>query len=196
MAKRVIITGGIGTGKSVVSTMLKVMRYPVYDCDSMALKLMNEDTALVEQITRLLGVQAYDRQRRYDRIWVASKVFEQPVLLDRLNALVHPAVARDIDRWQQSASADIVFVETALMRQSGLHEHADAIWRVTAPDTLRVLRVQRRSGLTAEQVGKRIEAQRLKEIPCQGEVVLNNDGVTPLMPQLIDALAKLNQNNI
>ena len=186
--RRVIITGGIGSGKSVVSHMLLVMGYPVYDCDSRAIDIIDTDSSLKAAIVELLGKQAYDKNGHYDRQWVAQQVFTDRSLLDKINNLVHPAVLRDIERWSQQQSGSYCFVETALMRQSGLNMLADVIWRVTAPDTLRIDRVRRRSGLTAHQVMERIEAQRSKEAPFDEEIVLVNDGCRPLLPQVMAAL--------
>jgi len=189
--KRVIVTGGIGSGKSMVCRMLQVMGYPVYDCDSQAIRLINDDTQLKCDITTLLGSRAYDSQGRYDRAWVAARVFADPQLLQQINALVHPAVLCDIDRWAARQCGLASFVETALMRQSGLNIGADAIWRVTAPTDVRIARVRRRSGLSERQIAERIAAQHSKEAPFDGEVTLVNDDHQPLLPQLIQALDKL-----
>ena len=191
----VIITGGIGSGKSVVSRMLTVMGYPVYDCDSQAITLIDHDLQLRADIVALLGSEAYDAQGHYNRHWVATRVFGNRTMLEQINALVHPAVIRDINRWTQGLDCSMCFVETALMRQSGLNLMADAIWRVTAPDDVRILRVVRRSGLTASQVAQRIEAQRSKEAPFDGETVLVNDNSRTLLTQVLEALAKLNNFN-
>ena len=188
---RVVITGGIGSGKSVVSHIVAVMGIPVYDCDSEAIRLLHVDDSLRRDVIALLGLEAYDRQGGYDRRWVGNRVFAQPQLLEQLNALVHPAVARDIGRWASEQESDLVMIETALMRQSGLNKMADAIWRVVAPDEVRVARVRQRSGLTAHQVQERIEAQRRKESPFDGEVILVNDGVKALLPQVFNALEQL-----
>ena len=86
--RRVIITGGIGSGKSVVSHMLLVMGYPVYDCDSRAIDLIDTDSSLKAAIVELLGKQAYDKNGHYDRQWVAQQVFTDRSLLDKINNLV------------------------------------------------------------------------------------------------------------
>lgn len=192
--RRIIITGGIGSGKSMVSRMLLVMGFPVYDCDSQAIRLIDCDEQLKHDIVALLGTEAYDLTGHYNREWVAERVFGNRQLLDQINALVHPAVIRDIQRWSLSLSTSMCFVETALMRQSGLNKMADCIWRVDAPDELRIARVQRRSALTAGQIAQRIDAQRRKEAPFDHETVLVNDGLRPLLPQVIDAISVLNNS--
>ena len=186
--RRIIITGGIGSGKSMVSRMLRVMGYPVYDCDSQAMRLIHENEQLRCEIVALLGAQAYDVQGHYNRQWVSDKVFANPVLLQKLNDCVHPAVARDIERWIQGYSTDCVFVETALLRQSGLIIMADDVWRVTAPEQLRIKRVQHRSDLTEQQVRKRILAQQQREAPYPDERIIVNDECLPLLPQILQLI--------
>lgn len=183
--RRVIITGGIGSGKSMVSQMLQVMGYPVYDCDSQAMRLIHEDEQLRCEIISLLGPQAYDAQGCYNRQWVSEQVFANPDLLKRLNACVHPAVVRDIERWAERQNSDPIFIETALLRQSGLIVMTDDIWRVTSPEPLRIARVQRRSALTEQQVRQRMIAQQLREESYPDEHVLVNDERKPLLPQIL-----------
>lgn len=183
--KRVIITGGIGSGKSMVSQMLRVMGYPVYDCDSQAMRLIHEDDRLRCEIISLLGPHAYDAQGNYNRQWVSQRVFAEADLLKNLNGCVHPAVARDIERWSEQQNSDQVFVETALLRQSGLIVTADDVWRVTAPESMRIARVQQRSGLTEQQVKQRITSQQQRETPFPGEHIIVNDGQHPLLPQIL-----------
>ena len=96
----VIITGGIGSGKSMVSQLLKVMGYTVYDCDSRAKELMLTDATLKGQLTELLGPETYAADGRLNRPYVASRIFGNQELLGQMNALVHPAVAADIRRRQ------------------------------------------------------------------------------------------------
>ncbi len=100
----VIITGGIGSGKSMVSQLLKVMGYTVYDCDSRAKKLMLTDATLKGQLTELLGPETYAADGQLNRPYVASRIFGNQELLGQMNALVHPAVAADIRRRQLAFS--------------------------------------------------------------------------------------------
>ena len=89
------ITGGIGSGKSVIARQLRQMGYEVYDTDSQAKRLIVEDSKIRKQITALFGSQAY-KDGVYQTAFVAQQVFADPTLLARLNAIVHPAVRQDI----------------------------------------------------------------------------------------------------
>ena len=192
--KLIAITGGIGSGKSVVSRMLQVMGYEVYDCDSRAKRLMNEDALVRDQIVSAFGTESYCADGSLNKGYLGSVAFTDEQSLSRLNAIVHPATARDIVQWaeQQAASgADAAFVETALLRTARLDRLVDQVWHVTAPALVRIDRVRVRSGLTAQQVRDRMAAQSLEEALAPGECAIVNDDKSAVMPQVADLLAKL-----
>ena len=192
--KLIAITGGIGSGKSVVSRMLQVMGYEVYDCDSRAKRLMNEDALVRDQIVSAFGTESYCADGSLNKSHLGSVAFTDEQSLSRLNAIVHPATARDIVQWaeQQAASgADAAFVETALLRTARLDRLVDQVWHVTAPALVRIDRVRVRSGLTAQQVRDRMSAQSLEEALAPGECAIVNDDKSAVMPQVADLLAKL-----
>lgn len=196
--KLIAITGGIGSGKSVVARMAQVMGYEVYDCDSRAKALMVEDRELRHALIQAFGNGIYMADGNIDRQRLSAIAFSDKDALARLNALVHPATARDMKRWaehQAMAGASIAFVETALLRTAGLDKHVDAIWHVTAPAQVRIERVMTRSGLTAEQVTDRIAAQQCEDSIKPDEQVIINDNVTALLPQIIGLLNQLKTTN-
>jgi dephospho-CoA kinase len=194
----IIITGGIGSGKSMVSQLLKVMGYTVYDCDSRAKELMLTDATLKGQLTELLGPETYAADGRLNRPYVASRIFGNQELLGQMNALVHPAVAADIRRRQldfsktlrqglskgldktlrqglgQGFSKTPFFVETAIYFDSGFDKYAqaDRVWCVAAPLELRIQRAMHRDGTDRQ----RIEARILSQMP-QEEKIKKSDAV-------------------
>ena len=186
----IAITGGIGSGKSVVSRVVRVMGYGVYDCDSRAKSLMTQDPMVRQQLMEVFGKEVYLADGSLNRAHL-SAAFTDPSALARLNAIVHPATATDLINWadeQAEAGAEIAFVETALLRTSGLDRVVDDVWHVTAPDQVRIDRVIARSGLTATQVKERMMAQRDEEAPADGEHIIINDNVTALLPQILKEL--------
>ena len=187
----IAITGGIGSGKSVVSRLVNVMGYEVYDCDSRARLLMTEDSMVRQQLVEAFGKDTYLDDGSLNRAHLSAIAFSDPSVLTRLNAIVHPATATDMISWadeQADAGATAAFVETALLRTAGLDRVVDEVWHVTAPDQVRIDRVMARSGLTADQVRERMASQRDEEAPLDGEQVLVNDNVTALLPQVIRLL--------
>ena len=186
----IAITGGIGSGKSVVSRVVRVMGYGVYDCDSRAKSLMTQDPMVRQQLMEVFGKEVYLADGSLNRAHL-SAAFTDPSALARLNAIVHPATATDLINWadeQAEAGAEIAFVETALLRTSGLDRVVDDVWHITAPDQVRIDRVIARSGLTAAQVKERMAAQRDEEAPADGEHIIINDNVTALLPQIVKEL--------
>ena len=186
----IAITGGIGSGKSVVSRVVRVMGYEVYDCDSRAKSLMTQDSMVRQQLMEAFGKEVYLPDGSLNRAHL-SAAFTDPSALARLNAIVHPATATDLINWadeQAEAGAEIAFVETALLRTAGLDMVVDDVWHVTAPDQVRIDRVIARSGLTAAQVKERMAAQHDEEAPADGEHIIINDNVTALLPQIVKEL--------
>ncbi len=164
--KLIAITGGIGSGKSVVSHVVKVMGYEVYDCDSRAKALMTDDADVREQLITEFGEETYLADGSLNRAHLSAAAFSDQEALARLNAIVHPATARDMKRWsdeQAATGSNISFVETALLRTAGLDKLVDGVWHVTAPAEVRIERVMARSGLTAQQVRERMSAQSAEE---------------------------------
>ena len=174
----IAITGGIGSGKSVVARMVQVMGFQVYDCDSRAKALMTDDEEVRKQLTVAFGKDVFLEDGTLNRQHLSAVAFADDKALSRLNAIVHPATARDMQRWateQEHRGASMAFVETALLRTARLDSVVDGVWHVTAPDTVRIERVIARNGLTAQQVLERMEAQRDEERIDPGEHVIIND---------------------
>lgn len=187
----IALTGGIGAGKSVVARLLRTMGYAVFDCDIEARMLMDGDDDIKARIGAEIAAEAIDGQGAIDRARLSEIVFADAEKLARLNAIVHGAVKERLARWCERQNKRPVFVETAILYQSGLNRMVDAEWRVEAPAEIRVARVMARNGISREQVMARIEAQRYT--PADGEPmpetrIIENDGTTPLLPQVLDLL--------
>lgn len=183
------ITGGIGSGKSVVSRFLRAMGYAVYDSDAEAKRIMDGDETLKKQLSEIFGADIY-AGGRLDRRALAGKVFSDVSALERLNAAVHPAVRVDFRRWAEAhGDATIVFMESAILTESGFTDMVDAVWLVEAPEEIRVARIVRRDSCSAQEARQRIRAQWSDEAKERyASVVLHNDGKKPLIPQILGAL--------
>ena len=190
----IAITGGIGSGKSVVATMVKVMGFDVYDCDSRARALMTDDADVRRQLVDTFGEQVYLNDGSINRQYLSEVAFRDDKALARLNAIVHPATASDMKRWaarQMADGATAAFVETALLRTAGLDREVDRVWHVTAPDDVRVARVMVRSGLSDGQVRERMAAQAVEDTIADGEHVIINDNKAAVLPQVIRLLKEI-----
>lgn len=188
----VLITGGIGSGKSVVSRVLRIRGYEVYDCDYEARRLMNSDAALLQSLCRRWGDEAVINGET-NRPFVARKVFGNPEELRWLNSRVHGAVKRDIsERLRRNPS---MMVECAIPESSGITEMSRRVWLVDAPEELRLRRAMKRSSCSAAEVQSRMAAQ-LSEyavLPAERLSVITNADDSLLLPQIDKLLNQIEQ---
>lgn len=197
------VTGGIGSGKSTVLRSIARRGYPVYDCDAEAKRLILEDSEVRRQMVELFGEEVY-RDGVYQTQMVAEQVFADKSKLARLNAIVHPAVERDIRRWAEQhtsniehQTANILFVESAILISSGLAKLCDAVVLITAPEEERIERVLLRAAkrgqqMDAEHVRARIHAQIIEEESLREQsydLKLVNDDATPI-PEIVEQLIR------
>lgn len=219
----IAISGGIGSGKSVVARILTAMGFPVYDCDSRARMLIDSSHAIKAEICDRLGDCCIDDAGLLDRRKVAGIVFSDPDKLALLNEITHSAVREDLKKWvncqpvlsclqgnTQDNSQDrlqdtthdrqrrpdysrlttVMFVETAILYQSGIDRMVDAVIEVTAPPEIRIERIMRRNRLSRTEALDRINAQNI-EVTAPHEVVypIVNDSINAVIPQLMNILS-------
>ncbi len=182
--KRIGLTAGIGSGKSVVSKILIALGYPVYDTDQQARLLMHTSEQIREQLTAHFGPALY-ADGQLDRKALAAVVFGDAAQLAKLNQIVHPVVRDDYRRWVAAQTSRLVFIESAILYDSGLSAEVDAVWYVQAPIDLRIARVIARDGCTHEQVKARIAAQMDEASVLQRvQAVIANGAHDALLPQI------------
>ncbi|MHA7058971.1 dephospho-CoA kinase [Aquimarina sp. M1] len=174
MTKTVGLTGGIGSGKSTVAKMFAKFDIPVYIADDEAKKLMSEETTVKKQIVDLLGVKAYSN-KGLNRTYIANKVFNNKELLEKLNQIVHPAVATHFNAWKKEQKSTYVIKEAAILFENGGYNHCDFTILVTAPEEVRIERVLKRDNSTRSQVVARLHNQwkDAKKIPMADFVIQN-----------------------
>lgn len=184
------ITGGIGGGKSTLSDRLSGRGYKIYNSDLRARLLQNEDLELVDAIKKLLGDDIY-KNGELDRPAVAAIVFQNKALLQQLNQLVHPAVRADFERWKEANNTEnLLFVESAIMFESGLALLMDKVVLMTASEEVRIARVVKRDGISPEQVLARMMHQLPEDEKIKrAHYVIHSDDHQPLNDK-IDALLR------
>ena len=196
------ITGGIGSGKSVIAKQLRQMGYEVYDTDSEAKRLVVEDAHVREQITALFGPEAY-KDGVYQTAFVAQQVFNSPPfrgeseggLLSALNAIVHPAVHQDIlnrftsPPFRGESEGGLLFIECAILYTAHLDQLCDKVVVVTAPEEVRLARTIARDHSDIDKVRARMRAQNVEEDIRRADIIINNDGNTPI-PILCEQILK------
>ena len=198
------ITGGIGSGKSVIARQLRKMGYSVYDTDSEAKRIIVEDATVREQMTALFGEEVY-KDGVYQTALVAQQVFADKNLLAKLNAIVHPAVKQDIITKFRSLGvtsepsapseplnndSGLFFIECAILFQAGFDVLCDKVVAVTAPEDIRLERVIARDHSDMNKVRARMRAQEAERDIERADIVINNDGTTPI-PTLCEEIIHL-----
>ena len=152
------LTGGIGSGKSTVGKLLEELGVPVYNSDTEAKQLMNRSKVLRRKIVQLLGEASYVNDQ-LNRPYIAKKVFNDKLLLGKLNNIVHPAVRKHFLRWAKKKGQPYVVQETALLFENRMEEFYDKIVLVTAPRNVRIERIIARDGSTRQEVLDRMDNQ-------------------------------------
>lgn len=182
------ITGGIGSGKSLISRIFHCLGIPVYDADSRAKNLMTTDGILVGQIKEEFGSLSYHSDGNLDRAYLSKAAFEHPGLLEKLNSLVHPRVALDYSRWVDSHQGQKYLLrEAALLYEAGVYTSMDKIIVVSAPEDIRLNRVRTRDPQRTEEDIKSImqnqwpEEEKLR----RADYVIYNDDRRLVIPQVL-----------
>ncbi|MDP4201665.1 MAG: dephospho-CoA kinase [Bacteroidota bacterium] len=187
------ITGGIGSGKSVISKLLVAMGYPVYDSDAEAKKIMQSDLSVIKELQLEFGEDTYINNQ-LNKQHLANEVFGNPERLRALNAIVHPAVKRHFQAWTKQQSGSVVFLETAILFESGFNSETHKVILVTAPLDIRIERVVRRDQCTQEQVMQRIALQWTEEAKAlKSDFIIVNDGQHSLIKQTEKIISELTQ---
>lgn len=193
-SKRLIaITGGIGSGKSVVSAILRIKGFPVYDCDSRAKILMNTNQNIKNDLISFFGEDCILEDGKINAQYISSIVFKDKTALRKINSIVHPRVKEDI-LFEYSNSKGVMFVETAILLQSNLLDIIDEVWLVDAPEEVRIKRVMSRNSVSADEVKRRIKAQSGQDYSALENLnTITNDGNCALLPQIACLTAKFDK---
>ena len=182
------VTGGIGSGKSIVCQVFRALGIPVYEADERAKWLTEHDPILKADIRRVLGPNAYTPLGQYNRAWVASQVFADPALLAALNAVIHPRVFADTAAWvNEQADKPYIIKEAALMKAAGSGNSLDKVIVVQAPLALRIERIRKRDPHRSETEIRNIidrqisDAERLQ----LADYVIENNERQLVLPQIV-----------
>jgi dephospho-CoA kinase len=159
---RLGLTGGIASGKSAVAAMLREMGFAVLDADSLAHKLIEPGQPAYDEVLQEFGQSVLAPDGRVDRPKLSAIVFNDRAKLDRLNAIVHPRVAEVIfsqfEVWRRAGVRDAVFVEAALLIESGIHKNLDGLVVAWCDPDQQLERLVAR-GLSQAEARRRIAAQ-------------------------------------
>ena len=193
---KVGITGGIGSGKSIVSRILKTMGHPVFDADQTAKDLYLEKHIKIS-VMEVLGELSYLENGQPNKKYIAEHIFNNPVLLQSINNILHPEVNRRFFDWVNlNIDANIVFKEAAIMFESGSNKTVDLVVGVLANESIRISRVMNRDNKSESEIRKIMMHQmKENELARICDYTIINDDSLPLMPQILKLLEKLKSSN-
>lgn len=180
------ITGGIGCGKSVVSKIIGLMGYPVYDSDKNAKKIVDESDEIRAGLISRFGTEIYNGTK-LNRKLLAEKIFSDNEARSFVNSLIHPAVLKDFIRWSELnlKKVDVVFIESAILFESGFNKYVDKILLVISTDKLRIERIRKRDNALISEIRKRIQSQiPKKELIKKSDFIIKNDEKRSLLQQI------------
>ena len=185
--RTVIVTGGIGSGKSAVCALLRERGIPVYDCDARAKALYSRRPALTARLEEALAMPLRDASGRLDKARLSARIFSDTRARETLEGILYPALLQDFRRWRSRQRAPFVVLESAVILSKPVFDGvADAVVWVQAPEELRIARTMARDGASREEVLGRIRAQAFPKEKM--DVVLPNDGTPGQLAEAVDHL--------
>ncbi|MES2681741.1 MAG: dephospho-CoA kinase [Bacteroidota bacterium] len=186
------LTGGIGSGKSVVAKILETMGCVIFNSDNAAREIYH-DPEVRTKVTALLGSQSYLTATTINKKHIGAQIFGNSELLLQLNNIIHPAVARSFKTFVAAHPGKTVVKESALLFEANVAGQVNKVIMVAADDAIRIQRVIARDGLTREEVLKKINSQMLQDEKIKrSDFVIYNNEKEFLVPQVIEILKKTN----
>ncbi|MCF6367163.1 MAG: dephospho-CoA kinase [Bacteroidales bacterium] len=185
------LTGGIGSGKSIVCKVFEKLGIPVYNSDIEAKKLMNSTPEIKNKLISKFGKEVY-LQNKLNRKFLANIIFNDEKKLKFINSLVHPIVKNHFNKWVSLQNSSYVINENAILFESNMYKNVDIIITVTAPEKIRIKRVKQRDNTNFEEVKARIKNQisdkaRIKK----SNFIIRNDDKELILPQILNIHKKI-----
>ena len=187
--KTLIVSGGIGSGKSVVCDSLKARGIPVYDCDSRARELYETLPGLLPRIEEALGQSFTSPDGKLDRKALSERIFSDSAARHTLESILYPALLDDFKAWRSSRTESVVALESAVILSKPVFDGVGdyVIW-VEASRSERISRVMKRDGMARDEVLRRIEAQ--ESCVSKADIVINNDGSLEKLSRTLECVLK------
>jgi len=183
---KVGLTGGIGSGKSVVAQIFRTIDIPVFCADIEAKKLY-ADSGVRKKMTDIFGEQIYINNETVNKQLLATKIFADQHILNQVNNIIHPLVHQKFSDWLALQKSPYVILEAAILIESRFHELMDKIIVVNAPQELRMARIMARDKQSQDEIMQRIEKQmRDEERNKYANFIIDNNENVPLLPQILE----------
>jgi dephospho-CoA kinase len=184
---RIGITGGIGSGKTLVCSVFRLIGAEIFDADRVAKELYSGDVHVRQQLTGLFGKEIYTPEGVLNRQRLAAIIFRDKGALQKVNGIIHPMVKAEFEKWVQQKTGIYVLHEAAILFETGFYKFMDANILITAPVELRVQRVMERDHTSREEVFFRMQNQLAEEDSLKlADFVIRNDGSDFIIKQVLE----------
>jgi len=180
------ITGGIGSGKTIVCEIFKQLGVPVFNADKVARDLMLNNQEVYTLLQEQFGETIFPLLGQFDKLHLSQLVFNNPDELSQLNSIVHPFVKNAFAIWKEKQTTNYILHEAAILIESGFNKLCDKVIVIEAPEDLRIQRVTTRDGKSTEDVIAIIEQQMSdEERRKHADYTIINNEISPLLPQVL-----------
>ena len=190
------ITGGIGSGKSIVSSLLVQSGVPVYTADSESKQLTNISPVIQKSMKEIFGDDIYINDK-LDGKRLASLIFSNEALLKKVNEIIHPVVREDFLQWVSKQTTEFCAIESAILYESEFDNEVDVVLMVYAPVELRLTRAMMRDSATEAEIMRRMNRQMSDDLKRkQADFVIINDERQELKPQIEQFMKTVRGENV
>lgn len=195
--KTIGITGGIGSGKSIVARILRCNGFSVYDCDSEAKYLMKNDKNIKSSLQEKFGSKIYLSDGQLNKTLLSKYLFTDPEIRNYVNSIVHSAVRKDIKE-KREKNEGIFFIESAILISGGISNICNEVWIVEAPMESKIRRIANRDNISYEEILQRIKSQEEElELTKNTDFIrIINDNKHPILHLILSLVDKINNKQI
>jgi len=186
------LTGGIGSGKTTIGNIFKILGVAVYNADERGKWLTENNATIQSKLKTTFGENIFSTYNTLDKNKLAEIVFNNKTELNKLNSIIHPEVKLDFEKWIKNRKGTYVLKESAIIFENGLEKELDGIIGVIADEGIRIKRIMSRSKLTEAEIRARMNNQmNQKDLRDRCNWVINNNVDDLLIPQIIELNDKL-----
>ncbi len=189
--KKVAVTGGIGTGKTTVSNLFEKIGIPVFNSDEIAKELMHNDKQLKSDIIKAFGDESYINNE-LNRAYLSDIVFNDETLLNKINSIVHPQVAKEFNQWLLNQKSKYIIYESAIIFENNSEDLFDKIICVIAPEEDVISRVMKRNSFSRDKVISIISNQLPDQVKInKADYIIENINKSDLTDRVLEIHNKI-----
>lgn len=183
---KVAITGGIGTGKTTISSMFADKGIPVFNSDEIAKEIMNTNSLLKNEIVTAFGDKAYDKNK-LNKEYLSDVIFNDETLLKKINSIVHPYVADEFNSWIQEQDSKYIIYESAIIFENQAEDFFDKIICVTASEEEVISRIMKRNDFSVDKIKSIINKQLPNDAKVQkSDYVIESMNISKLSDKVLE----------